>query len=143
MNKKAELFKKYLDDKKITCFTVDEIADDPLNTVVFRSSIDVEGQSLPTILLLDSSIYGMVRVLVAPKALNEANEGELHKAINSINKKYKAFKYYFDDEGSLVLDSCILMPLGEINGDLIYTVFDVLIRHLQEEYRPLMKIIWK
>ena len=25
MNKKAESFKKYLDDKKITCFTVDEV----------------------------------------------------------------------------------------------------------------------
>ena len=30
MNKKAESFKKYLDDKKITCFTVDEIAGDNL-----------------------------------------------------------------------------------------------------------------
>ena len=143
MNKKAELFKKYLEDKKITCFKVDEIAGDVLNTVVFRSSIDVEGQSLPTILILDSSIYGMVRVLVAPKALNDSNEAELFKAVNGLNKKYKAFKYYFDDDGSLVLDSCILMSLGEADGDLIYMVFDVLIKHLQTEYRQLMQIIWK
>lgn len=143
MNKKAELFKKYLDDKKITCFQVDEIAGDQLNTVVFRSSISVEGQSLPTILILDSSIYGMIRVLVAPKALNEGNEDGLHKAVNAINKKYKAFKYYFDDDGSLVLDCCILMPLGEADGDLIYTMFDVLIKHLESEYRPLMQTIWK
>ena len=63
MNKKAESFKKYLDDNKIKSFTVDEIADDQLNSVVFRSNIEINGQQLPTIVVLDSSIYGMVRVL--------------------------------------------------------------------------------
>ena len=38
MNKKAEDFKKYLETKAITCFTVEEIDDDQLNTVVFRST---------------------------------------------------------------------------------------------------------
>lgn len=45
MNKKAESFKKYLDDKKITCFTVDEIAGDNLNSVVFRSNIEINGSN--------------------------------------------------------------------------------------------------
>ena len=74
MNKKAESFKKYLDDNKIKSFTVDEIADDQLNSVVFRSNIEINGQQLPTIVVLDSSIYGMVRVLVAQRVLNGANE---------------------------------------------------------------------
>ena len=69
MNKKAEDLKKYLETKAITCFTVEEIDDDQLNTVVFRSTIEVEGVQLPTIIILDSSIYGMVRVLIAPSAL--------------------------------------------------------------------------
>ena len=38
MNKKAENFKKYLDDKDIKAFTVDEIKDDQFQTVVFRSA---------------------------------------------------------------------------------------------------------
>ena len=59
MNKKAEDFKKYLETKAITCFTVEEIDDDQLNTVVFRSTIEVEGVQLPTIIILDSSIYGI------------------------------------------------------------------------------------
>ena len=61
MNKKAESFKKYLDDNKIKSFTVDEIADDQLNSVVFRSNIEINGQQLPTIVVLDSSIYGTKR----------------------------------------------------------------------------------
>ena len=125
MNKKAESFKKYLDDKKITCFTVDEIAGDNLNSVVFRSNIEINGQQLPTIVILDSSIYGMVRVLVA------------------LNKGFKSFKYYFDDNGSLVLDCCVLLPGSEADGDLIYTMFDVIIRHLNSEYKKLMQLIWQ
>ena len=56
MNKKAELFQDYLKEKQITAFTVDEIKDDALNTVVFRSHIDVGGNQLPTLVILDSSI---------------------------------------------------------------------------------------
>ena len=33
MNKKAEAFIKYLDDKKITCFAIEQISEDKLNTV--------------------------------------------------------------------------------------------------------------
>ena len=117
MNKKAESFKKYLDDKKITCFTVDEIAGDNLNSVVFRSNIEINGQQLPTIVILDSSIYGMVRVLVAPRVLNDANEAGLLKELNRLNKGFKSFKYYFDDNGSLVLDCCVLLPGSEADGE--------------------------
>lgn len=141
MNKKAEDFKKYLETKAITCFTVEEIDDDQLNTVVFRSTIEVEGVQLPTIIILDSSIYGMVRVLIAPSALKESNELDLLRQINSTNSKYKVFKYYLGENGELYLESCILLPKGKSEGDLIYTVLDVIIKHLQDEYKSLMKLI--
>lgn len=143
MNKKAEEFKKYLETKNITCFTVEEVADDSLNSVVFRSSIEIEGVQLPTIIILDSSIYGMVRVLVAPNALKESNEIDLLRETNTINGKYKVFKYYFGSNGDLYLESCILLSKGKVDGDLIYTILDVIIKHLQEEYKKMMQLIWK
>lgn len=143
MNKKAESFKAYLDENKITCFAVDEVADDRLHTVVFRSSLDIKGQQLPTLLILDDSIYGMVRVLVAPKAVNDGNAQDLYKELNELNKKYKSFKYYFDNDGNLVLDCCMLCPNDSIAGGFVYTMFDVIIRHLNDEYKKLMKLIWK
>ena len=57
MNKKAEDFKKYLETKAITCFTVEEIDDDQLNTVVFRSTIEVEGVQLPTIIIRQQHLW--------------------------------------------------------------------------------------
>lgn len=142
MNKKAELFQNYLEEKKITCFEMQEIPDDKLNTVVFRSFIEVEGQQLPTLVILDSSIYTMIRVSVANGALKESNKTALIEAINKINAQYKIFKYYFAEDGALILDAYVLNRPEELDGDMIYTVLDVLVKHLQDEYKHIMKLIW-
>ena len=138
----AENFKKYLDEKEIKAFTVDEIKDDQFQTVVFRSAADINGNRLPLIVILDTSIYGMIRVLVAPKVLHDDNEAAVLKLLNTYNKQYKSFKYYVDDEGNLILDTCVLLKDDEVDGDLIYAMFDVIIRHLGESYKELMKSIW-
>lgn len=143
MNKKAELFQDYLKEKQITAFTVDEIKDDALNTVVFRSHIDVGGNQLPTLVILDSSIYCMIRLLVVPKALRDDNKDAVLELMNGYNKKYKSFKYYADDEGNLVMDTCVLFKDGEADGDMIYTMFNVIINHLNESYKDTMKAIWQ
>lgn len=143
MNSKAESFKAYLNEKNITSFTIDEIKNDQLNSVVFRSNIEINGQQLPTIVILDSSIYGMIRVLVAPKVLNDKNEVGLLKEINTLNKAYKSFKYYFDNEGSLILDCCVLLKEDSADGNLLYTMFEVIIKNLSNEYKKLMQLIWK
>lgn len=142
MNKKAEVFQKYLEEKEIKVFQVQEVPDDELNTVVFRSNITAEGQQLPTLVLLDDSIYGIIRVRVANNALKDSNEAELVNAINEINAKYKVFKYFFAEDGALILDAVITNRPGEVDGDMIYTVLDVVVKHLNEEFKNIMKLIW-
>lgn len=142
MNKKAQIFQEYLEEKKITCFEVQEVAGDTLNTVVFRSAIDVEGQQLPTLVILDSSIYAMIRVRVANAALKEENKTALVEAINKINSQYKIFKYYFADDGALILDSYVLSRQEELDCDMVYTVLDIIVKHLTAEYKNIMKLIW-
>ena len=142
MNKKAEKFKEFLKEKKIEAFKEEEIKEDELNTAVFRSSIDVDGNRLPVIVILDSSIYGMVRVLVAPKAVKEENEQAVLQLVNKYNKTYKSLKYYVDDEKSLVMDTCILFKEGKADGDIIYAMIDLIIQQLGEAYKEIMKSIW-
>ena len=142
MNKKAQIFQEYLQEKNITCFQVQEVPNDELNTVVFRSSIEVEGQQLPTLVITDSSIYTMIRVRVANQALKESNEQALIKAINKINAQYKIFKYYFAEDGALILDSYLLERPEELDGDMVYTVLDIIVKHLLAEYKNIMKLIW-
>ena len=142
MNKKAQIFQEYLQEKNITCFQVQEVPNDELNTVVFRSSIEVEGQQLPTLVITDSSIYTMIRVRVASAALKEGNETELLKAIGKLNSHYKIFKYYFAEDGALILDSYLLEKPEELDGDMVYTVLDIIVKHLLAEYKNIMKAIW-
>ena len=142
MNKKAQIFQEYLQEKNITCFQVHEVPNDELNTVVFRSSIEVEGQQLPTLVITDSSIYTMIRVRVANAALKEGNETELLKAIGKLNSHYKIFKYYFAEDGALILDSYLLEKPEELDGDMVYTVLDIIVKHLLAEYKNIMKAIW-
>ncbi|MCH4179450.1 MAG: YbjN domain-containing protein [Megasphaera sp.] len=143
MNKKAEAFKKYLKEKDSKAFTIDEIADDQYNSVVFRSHIDINGNQLPAIVVLDSTIYCMVRVLIAPQIIHDDNDLAVLKLLNDYNKQYKSFKYYVDEQGALVLDTCILFKEGEADGDMIYTMLDVIINHLNEAYKSIMKSIWQ
>ena len=142
MNKKAQIFQEYLQEKNITCFQVQEVPNDELNTVVFRSSIEVEGQQLPTLVITDSSIYTMIRVRVANAALKEGNETELLKAIGKLNSHYKIFKYYFAEDGALILDSYLSEKPEELDGDMVYTVLDIIVKHLLAEYKNIMKAIW-
>ena len=46
MDSKAVKFEKFLNEKEIKCFQKEEIKDE-LETVVFRSFMEVEGQNLP------------------------------------------------------------------------------------------------
>ena len=71
MNEKAQNFKDYLDEKNITCFRVEEVENDKFNAVVFHSSININGQLLPMGIILDDSIYGVIRVQVAPSVQNK------------------------------------------------------------------------
>ena len=87
MNNRAEAFKKFLEEKNINSFQVNEFENNEFNTVVFRSNLDIKGQKLPVLVILDDSIYGMIRVFVAAKALNKDNETELRIGINELNKK--------------------------------------------------------
>lgn len=147
MNTKAEVFSKYLEEKKIEAFQVEKVADDAQHTVVYRSHIVVEGQQLPTLVLLDDSVFSMIRVQISPQARTEENELQVLRMVSEQNMKYKPFKLYFDQAGSLILDVCLLTPGKEENdftelGEEVYGMFDVLIKFLEENYRSWMKEIW-
>ncbi|MBP3232569.1 hypothetical protein [Anaerovibrio sp.] len=142
MNKKAEAFKAYLEEKDIKVFEMEELEGDSQQTVVFRSHITTEGQQLPTIVILDESIFALIRVQISPKALTEANQQELLKMINDESAAYKPFKLYLNQAGDLMLDLCLVIE-DELKGDTVYTMFSVIINYLDANYRKLMKRIWQ
>ena len=142
MNKNAEAFKAYLEEKDIKVFEVEELEGDNQETAVFRSHITTEGQQLPTAVILDTSVFALVRVQISPKALTEANQLELLKMVNEESSAYKPFKLYLNRSGDLMLDVCIIAD-EELKGDTVYTMFSVIINYLEANYRKIMKCIWQ
>ena len=143
MNKNAEAFKKYLDEKKIEVFTVEETPDDAQETAVFRSYIIVAGQQLPTIVVTDKSLFTVIRVQIAPQVLKAENKTALLDFVNGENLKYKPFKLYFNASGALLLDLCLTNAAdAELSGETVYLLFDVIINYLNDNYQEIMKAVW-
>ena len=142
MNKKAEAFKSYLEEKNIKVFEVEELEGDNQQTTVFRSHITTKGQQLPVIVILDESIFALVRVQISPSALTDSNQLELLKIINEESAAYKPFKLYLNKDGDLMLDVCLVIE-GKLKGDTVYTMFSLIIDYLDNNYRKFMKCIWQ
>lgn len=141
MNKKAEAFQAYLEKAGIEAFEMEDMHDDELHTIIFRTFIEAEGAKLPMIFVLDDTIYGSIRVLVAPKVLKETNEKALYQLINEYNRMCKSFKYCIDEEGALLLDVCYISD-EEVNGEIVSALFDVIIQHMEEAYKKIMQTVW-
>ncbi len=142
INKKAASFKAFLDSRESHDFAMDIPENDTMHTVIFRSSLTVSNTSLPTIFILDDSIYGILRVYIAANALNDANMERVGQLLNEYNMTYKSFKYFTDNEGSLFLDICLILPDDEVNGDIVYALYGNILEHLQTAYKDIMNVIW-
>jgi hypothetical protein len=143
MNNKAEQFNAFLEEQKIKAFQMEDIEGNEQHTVVFRSFLGVEGQQLPTIVIIDDSIFSIIRVQISPLALKEENAADLLKMVNRQNTMYKPFKLFFDERGNLMLDACLVADNDKLDGNEVYQLFRVIINYLEENYRDIMKAVWR
>lgn len=141
MNKKAEKWEKFLEDNKIDCFGKQEIENE-LHSMLYRAYLEVKGQKLNSLLVLDDSIYTMFQVLVAEKVVTEENKSAIETILNNYNRKFKVFKYYVSENNDICLESCMPSTAESFDATIIQAVIDVILKHLTEEYPKLMKEIW-
>ncbi|MGM9568668.1 MAG: YbjN domain-containing protein [Phascolarctobacterium sp.] len=141
MNLKAQKFTNFINDRNINVFQMQEI-DGDMHPVVYRSAMEVGGQNLPTMLVIDESIYVMLQVRVGAGLVKDSNRAAVMAHMNSLNENYKVFKYYANENGDIVIESCIPTTDEEFMPELVHAVIDVVLKHLNEEYPKLMKTVW-
>ena len=141
MNLKATKFTNFINERNINVFQMQEI-DGDMHPVVYRSAMEVGGQNLPTMLVIDDSIYVMLQVRVGAGLVKESNKAAVMEHMNSLNENYKVFKYYANENGDIVIESCISTTDEEFMPELVHAVIDVVLKHLNEEYPKLMKTVW-
>ena len=140
MNLKATKFTNFINERNINVFQMQEI-DGDMHPVVYRSAMEVGGQNLPTMLVIDDSIYVMLQVRVGAGLVKESNKAAVMEHMNSLNENYKVFKYYANENGDIVIESCIPTTDEEFMPELVHAVIDVVLKHLNEEYPKLMKTV--
>ena len=141
MNLKATKFTNFINERNINVFQMQEI-DGDMHPVVYRSAMEVGWQNLPTMLVIDDSIYVMLQVRVGAGLVKESNKAAVMEHMNSLNENYKVFKYYANENGDIVIESCIPTTDEEFMPELVHAVIDVVLKHLNEEYPKLMKTVW-
>ena len=142
MNSKAESFKKYVEEQQPGVFHIEELEGDEQQAVLFRSTVTIQRQQLPLMVAIDTSVFAIIRVQIAPKVFDEEAQSELYKFVNEQNLGYKPFKFFFNDMGDLMLESCLLFTGEEAKSEEVYLMFNVIINYLNENYRRIMKLIW-
>lgn len=139
MNKKAELFNQYIDTLPgEDIFSIQEMQDD-FGTVLFRSSLEVKkGYQVPMIVALDETPYSIIRVWAALRSVTAENSAMIADYINQMNRNFKSFKYYVNEDGDLVLDAVVPCMPAHFDPKLMTEIIDDVYAHLQEVY-PLIE----
>ena len=139
-NIRAIKFNEFLIDQGITVFSTESMEDEA-NTVFFRSRIEAAGQLLPVVVIIDASIFTIIRVQLAGDIPEEKRE-RLTMYLNGLNLYYKTFKYYMSPEGRICLDMCIPAKDEAFDAELVYGMLSTLVQHLQEHIGELMEAVW-
>ena len=142
VNLKAAKFEKYTKDNNMNFFVKKEMHDEA-DTVIFQSNIKVEGQTLPMGIITDNTIYTIIRVQVGSQLVKESNKAKFLEYINKLNRSYKVFKYVAAEDGSLFLDACLPSTNDSFDAEIVRVVLDVVVDHLNTEYKNIMKETWE
>lgn len=141
MNEKAKKFAKMLKDNEMNVFQ-EETLKDELKTVLFRSNMEIEGQRLPLVIVIDESIYVICRILIAGKCIKKENEFEVSQLLNHFNRSYKTFKFYTTEAGEIVLDACLPTTAEQFEPNMVRALIDLSVKNLEENYSIIMQKVW-
>ena len=139
-NVKAKKFQEFLVANQITCFGEQTMEDD-IQTVIFRTNLEVGGQQLPVMLVTDDSLHTLLQVRVVP-VLQDAGSHSVLAYINELNRTYKSFKYFLSEDKALILDVCLTGAPEQFEPQLVSLNLDIILRHLTAEYPVIMRKIW-
>ena len=129
-NIKSEAFEKFLVDEQITCFDKRDIGDED-GTVVYRSYIQTDIGDMPIFVLLDATIYSVIRVLVGGGVVTDDNYNAIVDFINRENSVYKNFKYYVEkDDDSVYLDCIYISSNTAFEPQLLYVLMNQIVKYM-------------
>ena len=142
INAKTTKLKDFFAENKIECFQVQE-RNDENETAVFRSLMQVKGQTLPFAVLLDKSVYALLQVQLAPAIIKGDVLSKVAAYLNEMNNNYRVFKFVVTNEGDLLLNACVVSKDDNFDPALVNAIIAETVKFLEGEYASIMAKIWK
>ena len=132
MNPKSLLFDKFLKEEEIISFERKDF-DDEDGTVVYRSYIKSPLWDMPLFVILDNSIYSVVRLVLGPEKVTAQNMNALNALINRDNATYKNYKLYIDEQDSSLYLDCVYMCGDDaFERALMYALMSSIVDYIPE-----------
>ena len=139
-NEKALKFQSFLVDNNINVFSTESL-DDEYQSVLFRSRIEVRGQMLPMVIIIDKSVFTIIRTQIVT-GIEEAQADKLKAYLNDLNRDYKIFKYYLREDGNVYLDICLPFVDESFDSQMVQLMLSILVKHLEAVYGDVMAFVW-
>ena len=136
---KVEKFQEFFKERNF--FDPPQTLSDQLHTTVFSSRIEAKGQLMPLAILIDDSLFTIIRVQVA-SGINVKNVERIKNHLNALNAEFKMFKYYLREDGNIYLDICIPFADETFDPVMINTILPILVQQLENVYEDLMAVVW-
>ncbi|MBQ8691220.1 MAG: YbjN domain-containing protein [Phascolarctobacterium sp.] len=142
INAKTLKLKDFFAENKIECFQVEE-RNDENETAVFRSLMQVKGQTLPFAVLVDKSVYALLQVQLAPALVKGEAFAKIAAFLNEMNNNYRVFKFVTTNEGDLLLNACIVSKDDAFDPALVNAIIAETVKFLEAEYATVMAKVWE
>ena len=138
---KAEKFDAFMKEREVGGFHK-EAYDDQFRTVVYFSGMQTAGQQQFVQVVLNDSIYGMIKVLVGHKVVNKQNQAKVLEYLNQLNNRFGAFKYIVTPDGNLELDCSLIANDETFDPEVIVVMLlNVIQPHLESELLRLPAVV--
>lgn len=139
-NEKALKFQSFLVDNNINVFSTESLEDE-YETVLFRSRIEVRGQMLPMVIIIDKSVFTIIRTQIVT-GIEDAQADKLKTYLNDLNREFKIFKYYLREDGNVYLDICLPFVDESFDSQMVQLMLSILVKHLEAVYGDVMAFVW-
>lgn len=141
MNAKTIKMKEFLELNNIECFELQKMEDEQ-QTAIFRSRMQVRGQTLPFAILIDISVYTLLQVQITPAVIKDEKFLKIAAFLNEMNNNYRLFKFVVSPDGDLLLNACLTAKDGNFDPALINAILGETLKFLESEYPKIMSKVW-
>lgn len=139
-NEKKKIFEDFLVSEEITCFEKKELQDED-DTVVYRSYLQNDLGMMPFFVVLDATVYSIIRVVVGKHVVAQENREGIFNFMNQVNSNYKSFKFYYEEEDDTIYLDCIYMSSNSgFEAPLLYVMLNQMVEFIEENVGMLQAV---